>query len=369
MMHHRPTKFEIAFCVLAVLFVAARVVRFSPDANMCDISTASGGGENALTVSDDGANTKCSCGRKSVPKWSKREVSGKESLRPQPSLQKTFTASEIHSFFPGVNARPEMCDHGVSGSCTVQPHGDRNSSGSSLWSNEYFNKRFHLSKAFYAIVPAALAASGRPEESPLELGKMYIGRVHALMDFIEWKREFPAIDKCKTALTTDMSDPEIRVLPMTCKVTAYVYNPRTNANDLHHKISVSDEGTEKFDLILLGQTLEHLYNPVLALTMVADALECNGHLFASVPSMNHPHSAPFYYATPTSHGLFMWMKLAGLKVLKLGQFGNAQEIANLGKHPTWWPRTEFYIQKNGRGTVINDPWTPVDLWVLATKTC
>ena len=49
----------------------------------------------------------------------------------------------------------------------------------------------------------------------------------------------------------------------------------------------------------------------------------------------------------------LWCDMAGFEVLKVGQFGNAVEIANLGKETDHWVRWPRYFEStvDGAGTV------------------
>lgn len=68
-----------------------------------------------------------------------------------------------------------------------------------------------------------------------------------------------------------------------------------------------------------------------------------------------------------NRGLAVWCKTAGFEVLKVGQFGNEQELSNMYKSPTWWPKTHSYFNETRRPQIINDPWVPIDVWVLARR--
>jgi SAM-dependent methyltransferase len=87
--------------------------------------------------------------------------------------------------------------------------------------------------------------------------------------------------------------------------------------------------------VLFAQTLEHLYDPVLCLRNLYDALAPGGYLFTSVPHLNHQHMGMTFFSMPTPMGLGVWATSAGFEVLKIGVFGNEQYIHNLAVHVTW----------------------------------
>ena len=83
--------------------------------------------------------------------------------------------------------------------------------------------------------------------------------------------------------------------------TQYVYGDRENEDhwgDIHFPIKATGAGT--FDLVTFSQTLEHLYDPVLALRNIFTSLAPGGYMFTSVPMMNHVHMQPFFYSMPTT---------------------------------------------------------------------
>lgn len=42
-------------------------------------------------------------------------------------------------------------------------------------------------------------------------------------------------------------------------------------------------------------------------------------------------------------------------------------VYNLVDEPTWWPKWPRYYNKTRRPQIINDPFAPADVWVLARK--
>jgi hypothetical protein len=58
-----------------------------------------------------------------------------------------------------------------------------------------------------------------------------------------------------------------------------------------------------FDLAIVSQTLEHLRNPLTALTALAASLKPNtGCLFVSAPALSIPHLTPFHFRSYTPVG-------------------------------------------------------------------
>jgi len=77
---------------------------------------------------------------------------------------------------------------------------------------------------------------------------------------------------------------------------SYLYNSNIE-NDLHKFINI-----EKCDFFLFSQTIEHLYNPFIAIKNIYDNLNDNGYVFTSVPTNVIPHDTPFHFANWTPMG-------------------------------------------------------------------
>lgn len=89
--------------------------------------------------------------------------------------------------------------------------------------------------------------------------------------------------------------------------------------DLHN----FDLTKRDFDFAILNQTLEHLYNPLLALKNIFNHLKDGGMFYTNVPVNNVPHCDPFHFYTGlTPMGLAVLIRLAGFDILQVGQWGN-----------------------------------------------
>ena len=81
---------------------------------------------------------------------------------------------------------------------------------------------------------------------------------------------------------------------------------------------------EPFDLAVVSQTLEHLYDPLLALVNLRRKLTPGGLLFTSTPTVNRPHMTPFHFRHYSPMGLAALLTQAGFEIVELGQWGNAR---------------------------------------------
>ena len=136
--------------------------------------------------------------------------------------------------------------------------------------------------------------------------------------------------------------------------------------DLHYPIMEQHPGG--FDLVIFGQTFEHLYDPVLAFRNLYNSMAPGGFLFTSGPYLNHLHSHPFFFSMPTPWGLVMWFKMAGFEVLKVGSFGNSEFLENtVSKYITWWPKIRAYWNFSRTPNIENDMERPGQVWILVRK--
>jgi SAM-dependent methyltransferase len=94
-----------------------------------------------------------------------------------------------------------------------------------------------------------------------------------------------------------------------------------------------------YDFAILSQTLEHLYNPALAVAELFGALAPGGYVWASVPTVSQEHSLPHHFITGfTPIGVACLFAHAGYEVVEIGQWGNNDYISQtfeLGGFPTF----------------------------------
>lgn len=173
-------------------------------------------------------------------------------------------------------------------------------------------------------------------------------------------------------------DPELEYLDFKERINID-YDEKTGKNDLHN----IDADNICADFVILSQTLEHLYDPILALQNIYTALKQGAYIFASIPVVNIQHSTPFHYYmgfTPT--GLGSIFESAGFKIVEIGQWGNQKYIDFIFARGTWPDfkdlrmglhgkngikmmfQNPFYFFKNGLKNIF---LRPVDAWILAKK--
>jgi len=177
-------------------------------------------------------------------------------------------------------------------------------------------------------------------------------RVVALYDFSFWLDKYNLSTPHR--VLTFGQDFEMSLLTVGDHV-GYVYDQGKDTNDLHSlRSSVLGSGPAP-DLAILGQTLEHLYDPLLAMSNVFNVVAEGAYFFTSTPLTNIPHMTPIHYFHYTSMGLAILMQKAGFEVVELGQWGATDyEVALFTD--MWWPG--WAKVKNATGDVghVDQVW-------------
>jgi len=180
-------------------------------------------------------------------------------------------------------------------------------------------------------------------------------RVWCVLDFKEWIKKHK-IDHFSNVLATCDSDPELEYISYD-KISFAEYS--NGQNDLH----TLDLPKKDFDFVIFNQTLEHLYNPLVAMMNIYDHMAKGAYLFTSVPTINIPHMLPFHYGGLTPIGLSLLCETVGLKTIELGMWGNLDYIKYIFSNQTW-PDYRVLIKD---GIIKNEPVNHAQCWILARK--
>ena len=114
-------------------------------------------------------------------------------------------------------------------------------------------------------------------------------------------------------------------------------SPDIEGDVCHHSIS-----TEKYDVILMAEVLEHLHSPPLGLANVHKVLKPEGRLLLSTPFILPIHDAPYDYFRFTKYGLALLLK--EYREVNISARNNYFEAIDV-----LWARL---LQTNARGSVI-----------------
>ena len=92
-----------------------------------------------------------------------------------------------------------------------------------------------------------------------------------------------------------------------------------------------------YDLIILSQTFEHLFDPPLALARVRALLAPGGLVFISLPGWNIAHLVPSHQQGWSPCGAFAALSAAGFDVLRVGWFHSVPFSKALANPGAVWP--------------------------------
>lgn len=180
-------------------------------------------------------------------------------------------------------------------------------------------------------------------------------RIWALLDLEEWLQKHE-LTKFTKLLSTCNTDPELEYM----KYDKLTHIPYINGeNDLH----TLDLNEKDFDMVVFNQTIEHLYNPFMAMERLYAHTANGGHIFTSVPTINIPHMTPFHFNGMTPMGLCMLMMSVGYNVKEIGFWGNMDYINFIFQNQTW----PDYRQLMKDGIIRNEMNRNVQCWILAQK--
>lgn len=142
-------------------------------------------------------------------------------------------------------------------------------------------------------------------------------RIISLLEFREYMLEYDRTFDDVLSFN-GFDDPEYEYLKFK---NSYNYNYTDDKinYDLHNlNIEKKD-----FDFAMFNQTIEHLYDPIVAIKNIYKHMKIGGMFYANVPANNIPHGTPqHFYTGITPMGLGAMVKLAGFDILKIGQWGN-----------------------------------------------
>jgi SAM-dependent methyltransferase len=178
-------------------------------------------------------------------------------------------------------------------------------------------------------------------------------RVWCILDFQEWMKKYNI--SAKWLAYTCSADPELEFIPSETKQLLSYPD-----YDLH---KIGESFTNTFDFFLFSQTIEHLYNPQVAVENIYRTLKPGGYVFTSVPTLNIPHYMPYHFSGWTPFGLVMLFKLAGFEVLEVGQWGNSEYITRLFLTHQW----PGYNTLQTYNRVPNEERNVCQCWILARR--
>ncbi|MEI6827417.1 MAG: methyltransferase domain-containing protein [Desulfuromonadales bacterium] len=198
-----------------------------------------------------------------------------------------------------------------------------------------------------------------PMQNPQRLWRwedMDFPRVPCIIEFEEWITKHNLA--CGNKLLATGFDPELELLDYR-SIRNIPY--QNGQNDLHRL----DLDEKDFDFMVFGQTLEHLYQPVIALQRIKNHLRPGGHVYTCVPTINIPHMMPNHFYGYTPIGLCTLFISCGFEVIELGYWGCEKYIHYIFEHHTW---PDYRILQGSDGLMpANEECNVAQCWILARR--
>jgi SAM-dependent methyltransferase len=180
-------------------------------------------------------------------------------------------------------------------------------------------------------------------------------RVISILEFQEYMGNNNLLFNDVLSMNGD-SDPEYEYLNYKNTHSYYYLDDIVNY-DMHNL----NLGKKDFDFFMCNQTIEHLYDPCLALRNVYDHLKPGGILYINVPSFSMAHDTPHHHYTGlTPTGLGCVVRQAGFEILDIGFWGNTEYINYMMVNNDW----PDYTKINNYCSEINKEAIS---WIFAKK--
>jgi hypothetical protein len=178
-------------------------------------------------------------------------------------------------------------------------------------------------------------------------------RLASILDFKEWIFKH-SISKGDKLLYTCESDPEISYINYKQK-TYLSYPPY----DLH-TFNIKEKN---HDFIIFNQTIEHLYNPFIAMQNLYDHMNRGAFLYTTVPTINIPHMTPIHFWGVTPIGLCLLAISVGLEIIECGYWGSQKYLDHIFHNNSWPGYQNISTNYNLEYNSVCQAQT----WILAKK--
>lgn len=181
-------------------------------------------------------------------------------------------------------------------------------------------------------------------------------RIPCILDFKEWVKKYNI--KPKELLVTCTNDFELNYI---------TYESLTNIpyDGTSYDLHALNLEKRDFDFMLFSQTLEHLYNPLLAVKNIYEHMAPGGFVFTSVPTINIPHMTPTHFSGIYPMGLATLFMSVGFKLLEIGQWGNHNYLKLIFKNHAWPDHNQ--LKEVGNGIIVNEERNIAQCWCLVQK--
>jgi SAM-dependent methyltransferase len=183
-----------------------------------------------------------------------------------------------------------------------------------------------------------------------------LSHVMTLFEFERFIKENKIVSK-KALAINGHNNPEWDLIPHeSLFITEYETDPEKY--DLH-TLNLPEKN---FDFVAVHQTLDHVYDPLRCLKNIYEHMKSGGILYINALTVCIPHMTPFHYYTGfTPTGLGVLIKLAGFKILSIGQWGNLEYINKM------FETYDFPDYRALSNPGFNQIEHPVVTWAFAQK--
>ena len=178
-------------------------------------------------------------------------------------------------------------------------------------------------------------------------------RVISIIDFKEWIQNHNIAQGDKLLYTCE-TDMELKYIE---------YNNKTHISYPPYDLHNLDITEKNYDLIIFNQTIEHLYNPFLAMRNLYNHTKKGGFLYTTVPTINIPHMTPIHFGGITPIGLCLLMISSGFEIVECGHWGSQKYIEYIFNNNTW----PGYSDISDNFNLGYDHVSQAQTWILVKK--
>lgn len=193
-------------------------------------------------------------------------------------------------------------------------------------------------------------------DEKLRFNRYDFPRIASLFDYKDWIKKYD-LNHVGKLLSTCQNDLELEYITFD-DITVCDYE-KDQKYDLH----TMNLEEKNYDMIIFNQTIEHLYNPFVAMKNLYDHLKPGGYLYTTVPIINIPHIVPFHFWGVYPIGLCALSSSVGFNVLECGYWGNLNYINTIFSVNGWVNISDIIVD----GKLENVNHCQSQTWVLVQK--
>lgn len=207
-----------------------------------------------------------------------------------------------------------------------------------LEQQNYINNEYRPLSLFQRKSFKKLYTDRKTLEVSMHLVSENFSRAILITKFISEFRRVYQKDKIEIAVIGGYkNEPEVRILKhfdYSVNVTTFGVENEDFYLDLN--LDLDSQYSQKFDLVLCSQVLEHVYNHDNFFKSIINLTKPNGFAWISCPASNIPHMLDSYYcAGVTAEYLAKNLKRFNIEILNFGQIGSIRLYKTVHTLRTW----------------------------------